>query len=84
MTESAQCAACSLVHTSPLRLLFLRRSALLASGDAAALLLFASIGRSNHGEGLAPAAVLATAAPFLLGVPKILALALSNVVVKVC
>lgn len=68
--------------------LFLRRSALLASGDAAALLLFAAIGRSNHSEGLAPAAVLATAAPFLLGVPKILALALSkcgqSVVVKVC
>ena len=44
-----------------------RRAALLAGGDAAALLLFAAIGRSSHGEGLAPGGVLATAAPFLLG-----------------
>jgi len=42
-----------------------RRVALLAGGDAAALLLFAAIGRANHGEGLG--GVLDTALPFLLG-----------------
>ena len=47
-----------------------RRAALLAGGDAAALLLFAAIGRSSHGEGLAPGGVLATAAPFLLGAAR--------------
>ncbi|KAK9838317.1 hypothetical protein WJX81_004248 [Elliptochloris bilobata] len=45
----------------------LARAVLLAGGDAAALLLFAAVGRSSHSEGLAPVAVLATAAPFLLG-----------------
>lgn len=47
-----------------------RRAALLAGGDAAALLLFAAIGRSSHGEGLAPGGVLSTAAPFLLGAAR--------------
>jgi hypothetical protein len=41
------------------------RVALLVGGDATALLLFAAVGRANHGEGLAGA--LGTAAPFLLG-----------------
>ena len=41
------------------------RSALLAAGDVAALVLFAAIGRANHGEGDALGAVLATAAPFV-------------------
>jgi hypothetical protein len=43
------------------------RVALLAGGDALALLLFASIGRANHAEGLTLAGVLSTAAPFLAG-----------------
>ena len=44
-----------------------RRVALLVGGDAAALLLFAAIGRMNHGEGMALGDLLTTAAPFLLG-----------------
>jgi hypothetical protein len=43
------------------------RVAALAGGDAAALLLFAAIGRANHAEGLTLAGVAATAAPFLIG-----------------
>ena len=41
--------------------------ALLAGGDAAALLLFAAIGRANHGESLDPGSVLSVAWPFLAG-----------------
>lgn len=37
------------------------------AGDAAALLLFAAIGRGSHGEGLSVAGVLSTAWPFMLG-----------------
>lgn len=37
------------------------------AGDAAALLLFAVIGRLNHSEGLSVAGVWDTAFPFLLG-----------------
>ncbi|BDA46433.1 hypothetical protein COCOBI_08-5260 [Coccomyxa sp. Obi] len=43
------------------------RVALLVAGDAAALLLFAAIGRANHGESLDPASVLSVAWPFLAG-----------------
>lgn len=39
----------------------------LVAGDVAALLLFAAIGRGNHGEGLFITDVLLTAAPFMLG-----------------
>lgn len=35
--------------------------------DAAAVLLFAAVGRSSHAEGLTPAGVVATAWPFLAG-----------------
>lgn len=42
-----------------------KRSALLAAGDLAALVLFAAVGRANHGEGDALGAVLVTAAPFV-------------------
>lgn len=38
------------------------------AGDTAALLLFAAIGRANHGESLDPASVLSVAWPFLAGV----------------
>jgi hypothetical protein len=41
--------------------------ALLVVGDAAALLIFAAIGRMNHGEGLALGDVVGTASPFLAG-----------------
>ncbi len=44
-----------------------RRVALLVAGDAAALLLFAAIGRANHGESLDPASILSVAWPFLAG-----------------
>jgi hypothetical protein len=36
----------------------------------AALLLFAAIGRSNHGEGAFPLEVIGTAAPFVLGASR--------------
>lgn len=38
----------------------------LAAGDLLALLTFAAIGRSNHGEGLDIASIVTTAAPFVL------------------
>jgi hypothetical protein len=38
----------------------------LAAGDAVALIAFAAIGRSNHGEGIELFNTLSTAAPFLL------------------
>ncbi|KAG2495095.1 hypothetical protein HYH03_006706 [Edaphochlamys debaryana] len=41
--------------------------ATLVAGDLAALLLFAAVGRMNHGEGLALGEVVATALPFLVG-----------------
>jgi hypothetical protein len=44
-----------------------RRLLTLAAGDVAALLLFAAVGRTNHGEGALPLEVLGTAAPFVLG-----------------
>jgi len=44
-----------------------RRLALLAGGDAAALLLFAAVGRGSHAELDGIAGVLDTAWPFLLG-----------------
>lgn len=40
---------------------------LLVAGDATALLLFASVGRMNHGETFDVAGLLWTAAPFLAG-----------------
>jgi len=44
------------------------RLAKLVAGDAFAILLFAAVGRSNHGESLDQVSdVLATAAPFLIG-----------------
>eukprot|EP00898_Chlorokybus_atmophyticus_P006978 jgi/Chlat1/7281/Chrsp58S06917 len=45
----------------------LGRQAVLAIGDVGFLLLFAAIGRSSHGEGLAPWDVLQTAGPFIAG-----------------
>mmetsp|Transcript_17691 Transcript_17691/g.44535 ORF Transcript_17691/g.44535 Transcript_17691/m.44535 type:complete len:258 (-) Transcript_17691:567-1340(-) len=42
------------------------RTAIMVGGDAAALLLFAALGRANHGEGVTPD-TLGTALPFLLG-----------------
>ena len=45
---------------------------LLVSGDLTALLLFAAIGRANHGESLDAVSVLKTAAPFLIGSSLIL------------
>ncbi|CAG9464746.1 unnamed protein product [Pedinophyceae sp. YPF-701] len=43
------------------------RVALLVAGDVAAFLIFAAIGRANHGEGNAVAEVVGTALPFILG-----------------
>ena len=43
------------------------RSAKLVAGDALALLLFAAIGRGNHGEGVFIADVFGTALPFMIG-----------------
>ncbi|DBA92655.1 TPA: hypothetical protein ACH3X1_002868 [Trebouxia sp. C0004] len=43
------------------------RTALLVGGDTAALLLFAAIGRRNHGEGLQVLETFNTALPFLVG-----------------
>lgn len=43
------------------------RAAALVAGDVAALMLFAAIGRGNHGEGVFLADVCATAAPFAAG-----------------
>ena len=43
------------------------RAVALVAGDVAALMLFAAIGRGNHGEGLVLADVCATAAPFAAG-----------------
>lgn len=45
----------------------LGRIALLIGGDTAALLLFAAIGRRNHGEGLQLWQTVNTALPFLVG-----------------
>eukprot|EP00891_Asterochloris_glomerata_P007343 jgi/Astpho2/7343/fgenesh1_pm.00114_%23_3_t len=42
-------------------------TAALAAGDAAALLLFAAVGRRNHAEGLDLLGILGTASPFLAG-----------------
>lgn len=44
----------------------LGRAAALALGDSAALLTFAAIGRSNHGEALSFAGLASTVAPFAL------------------
>ena len=44
-----------------------RRVALLAGGDAAALLLFAAVGRGSHAELDGLAGVLDTAWPFIVG-----------------
>ena len=43
------------------------RLAQLVAGDGLAILLFAAIGRGNHGEGLELGEVFATAMPFLIG-----------------
>lgn len=43
------------------------RVALLVGGDVAALLLFATIGRVSHGEGVSLGAALGTAWPFIAG-----------------
>lgn len=45
----------------------LSRILLLAGGDAAALVAFATIGRLSHGESLSLLGSFATAAPFLVG-----------------
>ncbi|KAG2443853.1 hypothetical protein HXX76_002196 [Chlamydomonas incerta] len=45
----------------------LQSALLLAAGDAAALLLFAAAGRSNHGEATQAADALGTALPFIIG-----------------
>lgn len=44
-----------------------RRRAILLGGDTAALLLFAAVGRRNHGEGLQITETFNTALPFLVG-----------------
>ena len=44
-----------------------RRRVTLLGGDTAALLLFAAIGRRNHGEGLQIVETCNTALPFLVG-----------------
>ena len=44
-----------------------RQIALLVGGDTAALLLFAAVGRRNHGEGLQLLQTVNTALPFLVG-----------------
>ena len=59
MSDRLECHAC-------------RKTVLLVSGDLAALLLFAAIGRANHGESLDAVSVLKTAAPFLIGRPLVL------------
>jgi Protein of unknown function (DUF3054) len=46
-----------------------RRVAVLVAGDTLALLLFAVLGRANHGENISVADVFGTALPFLLGAP---------------
>lgn len=51
-----------------------RRLALLVGGDTLALLLFAAIGRRNHGEGLQLLQTLNTAVPFLVGLSLLLRL----------
>lgn len=43
------------------------RVAKLVAGDVAAILVFAAIGRGNHGEGVFVGDVFATALPFLIG-----------------
>ena len=43
------------------------RAVALVAGDIATLMLFAAIGRGNHGEGVFLADVAATAAPFAIG-----------------
>jgi hypothetical protein len=43
------------------------KAALLVGGDAAALMIFAALGRANHGEGNAVLEVAATALPFMIG-----------------
>lgn len=43
------------------------RVAKLVAGDVAAILVFAAIGRGNHGEGMFVGDVFATALPFLIG-----------------
>ena len=43
------------------------RVAKLVAGDVAAILVFAAIGRGNHGEGVFVGDVFATALPFLVG-----------------
>ena len=49
----------------------LRRKALLLGGDTAALLAFAAIGRSNHGESLDFGSIVSVAWPFLAGMQGI-------------
>ena len=44
-----------------------RQGVTLVAGDTIVLLLFAAIGRKNHGESLDATALLATAWPFLVG-----------------
>ncbi len=43
------------------------RVAALAVGDLIVFLLFATVGRSNHGEAVSLSSVAATAAPFVIG-----------------
>lgn len=51
----------------PLTAPFHRRVVLLAAGDLAVLLLFAAIGRANHGEPLTVSSTISTAMPFIIG-----------------
>lgn len=44
-----------------------RRQLLLLAGDITALLVFAAIGRGNHGEGESAVGIVSTALPFIIG-----------------
>ena len=59
------CAVCLWLETGII--LSVRRKALLVGGDALALLVFAAIGRRNHGENLDIGSILSVAWPFLAG-----------------
>ena len=61
-----------------------RRTALLVGGDAAALLVFAAIGRRNHGEGLQLLEILNTALPFLVGLSLLLLLITHSLLLRKC
>jgi Protein of unknown function (DUF3054) len=66
-TPGPTCRACLLAGCLLIFEAGCRRAALLVGGDAAAVLLFAGIGRGSHAELDGLAGVLATAWPFLAG-----------------